>query len=244
MIRPLYSAREPFVKSESGFGYMGVVEYDEKEDKVRCHECGEFFEYLWPHLRLVHRVGIDAHRIKYGLNFNQPLCGIKLSEQRRLQMTEKIQRIGHKALKRRFKRSRKQAAPRHIGTATEAQKNKNGLCDLQMKTRYKIIEEDLGHQPTTQELRKIDHALLSAIERRYKTLNNFRALVGGQPMTAQDYQTKTEAEIVDSLVRWKKENGRTPVTRDFQKAINGYPQITTIYGHFGSLKNALSLAGL
>ena len=40
MIKPLYKAQAPFMEVKRGYGYQGVVMYDDAEDKVQCHICG------------------------------------------------------------------------------------------------------------------------------------------------------------------------------------------------------------
>ena len=36
MIRPLYKSVEPFMEVPMGHGFLGVVMYDEDDDKVQC----------------------------------------------------------------------------------------------------------------------------------------------------------------------------------------------------------------
>jgi hypothetical protein len=239
----MFPAQGPFVKTKTDFGYSGVVEYDETNDTIRCHECGKWFHYLGPHLRAIHKTTTSAHKIKFGLNLNMPLCGKRLSEQRRNQLTEQNKMEGWKKIKRRSRRAVSKKK-RQNGNATEASKNRYGLCDLQMKTRYEFVKAEVGHQPTTQELKKHDPALLSAIERRSGTLNKFRESIGDRPMTAQEHQMVSEADLMALLRKWAKENGRVPRAADFKKATGEYPQYTTYYGRFGSWSNAISLAGL
>lgn len=243
MIRPMFDAKAPFVKSKGEFGYSGVIEYDEEDDTIRCHECGKWFQYLGPHLRAIHKTTAAAHKMKFGLNLNMPLCGKKTSEQRRLQMTEQIMISGWNLSHGRTIKKKDRKKRQH-GTKTEASKNRYGLCELQMKTRYEMVKQKVGHQPTTGEIKIHDHALLSAIERRFETLNKFRVSVGDRQMTAQEHSMLDESELLNSLIRWKDENGRNPRASDFKEAKNGFPQYTTIWGRFGSWSNALSLAGL
>lgn len=243
LIRPLYPVKGPFVKSKSEFGFVGVLEYDDVKDTVRCHECGEWFQSLGSHLWKKHEMHSSTYKMKYGLLLSMPLCGRKTSARLRLQMTDSIQQAGRHKLGGRSKWKKSKSKRQH-GTKSEAWKNKHGLCDLQMKTRYESIKQTVGHMPTTQEIRKYDHALLSAIERRHGTLNIFRTAVGDKQKTAQEYQMLSEASLIEALVKKSKALGRIPVVRDFQKASKGYPQASTYLGRFGSWKHALSLAGL
>lgn len=240
MIRPLYKAHEPFMEVKAGFGFMGVLNYDDEADKVQCHECGNYFAALGGHIKS-HGLTADAYRIKYGLNFNIQLCGRGISAMRRETISDDF--INHRFSRPKPKRGHR-AKPRQEGTTTVAQQNKYGLCELQMKTRYLIVKAAVQKIPTEADLRSFDHALYSAIERRYGTLNAFRAKVGEKVMTTADWHMKPDVELVAALRRKAKEIRREPRTRDFQKAQNGYPFYGTIINHFGGWKTALRIAGL
>lgn len=240
MIRPLYKAHEPFMEVKAGFGFMGVLNYDDEADKVQCHECGNYFAALGGHIK-THKLTADAYRIKYGLNFNIALCGTNISAMRREKVTEDF--VNHGSSRPRPGKG-KRAAQRHEGTKTVAQQNKYGLCDLQMKTRYRIVKEIVGKIPTEADLRVHDHALYSAIERRCGTLNDFRSKIGEKVMTTADWQTKPDIELVAALRRKAKELKRIPRVRDFQKARDGYPFYGTILKRFGGWSTALRISGI
>lgn len=228
----------------NGYGFMGVIEYDEVNDTVRCHECGEWFQYLGPHIFRMHGMTARTYKIKNGLNFNMALCGKRVSEQRRLQMTGRIIRIGRRALKIRQRGGKQQARPYHNGNLTEAQKNRHGLCDKQIRTRYEVVKSIVRHQPTTTDIDLHDPNLLSAISRRYGTLNKFRTSIGEQPMTRADYIQLTEFQLLQALRDFQKQNGRLPIVRDFERATNGNAAFGSYFGRFGSWNAALALAGL
>lgn len=55
------------------YGQLGVLSYDEVEDKVQCHICGEWFRGLNAHIRQTHHWTLDEYREEFGLNRGQSL---------------------------------------------------------------------------------------------------------------------------------------------------------------------------
>lgn len=239
IIRPLFKAREPFQESKSGHGYIGVLMYNEADDTIQCHECGEFFKALGAHIKS-HSLSADAYRLRHGLNLNIALCGRTVAAMRRDNI--KRQFFNHK--KSRPKPMGRASPKRQHGTKAVSYQNKFGLCDLQMKTRYEIVRSIVGKMPTEAELRKHDHALYSAIERRFGTLNTFRVSIGERPMTTAEYHMKPDFEIIGALRSKAMELERPPTTRDFAKAAKGSPHYDTILKRFGGWKTALHIAGI
>jgi hypothetical protein len=49
-VYPLYKDQmhEPYMETDTGRGYMGVVMYSELDDKVMCNECGKWFKKITP----------------------------------------------------------------------------------------------------------------------------------------------------------------------------------------------------
>lgn len=242
MIRPLYKAKEPFQEVAAGHGFIGVIMYDEDEDKVQCHMCGRWFSFLGSHLKS-HKTSADKYKMANGLTLKVNLCGKRMSAQRRTQMLDEIQQKGRHLA---WQKNRKVASQkkRQHGTKTVQSQNKFGLCELQMKARYEVVRKIVGTMPTEGHIRKHDHALYSAIERRYKTINKWREHVGDKPMTAAQHSQFPDIDLVASLRRKYAEVGRIPKTKDFQKAAKGYPQYGTIIERFGSWKAALEVSGI
>lgn len=62
------------LKQEGVFGEVGVLAYDAMEDKVQCHICGKWFQFLAGHLR-THGITVFEYKEQFGLNRNHALCG-------------------------------------------------------------------------------------------------------------------------------------------------------------------------
>lgn len=63
----LYHYKEPFMKFEGGFGFQGVLLFDGKTDKVQCHLCGNWMDYLPNHLMREHSMKASAYKDLVGL---------------------------------------------------------------------------------------------------------------------------------------------------------------------------------
>jgi len=55
------------------YGEVGVLTYDEIEDKVQCHICGKWFRGLSAHVWQTHGWSADDYREEFGLNRGQSL---------------------------------------------------------------------------------------------------------------------------------------------------------------------------
>lgn len=69
------------LKQEGVFGEVGLLAYDAIEDKVQCHICGEWFQFLPGHLRR-HEITCFKYKEKFGLNRNHALCSKENSRYR------------------------------------------------------------------------------------------------------------------------------------------------------------------
>ena len=54
-------------------GQLGVLAYDEAEDKIQCHLCGKWFRGLNNHVRASHSFTVEEYREEFGLNRGQSL---------------------------------------------------------------------------------------------------------------------------------------------------------------------------
>jgi hypothetical protein len=51
-----YNYKEPLMKFEEGFGFIGALVFDDTTDKIQCHFCGEWFEALGNHINREHNM--------------------------------------------------------------------------------------------------------------------------------------------------------------------------------------------
>src|SRR3990167_2194814 len=79
----------PYTKVENGHGYLGVLIREKSSGKIQCHICGDFFNSLSYHARK-HKYSSSQYKTIFGFPKYFPLCSVKLSEQRRNSLLERI----------------------------------------------------------------------------------------------------------------------------------------------------------
>lgn len=55
------------------YGQLGILSYDEIEDKVQCHICGRWFRSVAAHIWQLHGSTANDYRKEFGLNKSQSL---------------------------------------------------------------------------------------------------------------------------------------------------------------------------
>jgi len=225
-----------------GYGFQGVVQYDDIEDKIQCHICGKWFQSLGGHLHKKHGILSDNYRMDYGLSLGTPLCGSRLSNKQSIQATrcfttEKQEKMS-KASVGFHKRRRPQ---RVIGGFTMQVKNSRGLCDLQMKSRYEVVKRIVKREPSSSDILKYDRKLSGVIWSR-GTLNQFRKSMGISTKTVGEWNSLPDLDYVAALRKKAREKKRVPCPKDFPTGCK--PCRAAFYKHFGSWHSALRVAGL
>src|SRR3990167_9134904 len=244
MIRPLYKAREPFMEVSAGYGYLGVVIYDDQEDKVQCHVCGKFFQHLGKHVNFAHRISGPDYKRKFGLTQSTPLCSVRYSRMKRKTMVKNIHlkkcanngpQMGSKWFRRKH----------HYDNGHKSMMflNRHGLCALQIQARYAVVKKIVGRSPITGEIMKYDFGLWAGLMERFKTINKARAWLGEDQMGSNDLRMIPNIELIAHLRKFKRDNGRRPQAKDFMGG-NGLPNNARYWKRFGSWNQALSAAGL
>ena len=225
----------------SGHGYQGVVLYDDVSDRVQCHVCGKFYQNVGSHANKKHQMSADDYKIKFGLTLRTALCSVGLSSRRREATNAAIERgeirqdIATQSARHNKNRKR---SYRQVGVQTVQFFNRNGLCDLQIKTRYEVVEKMVGRVPTQNEIIKYDRKLFfCGIVPRYGNLNKFREEIGGS--YNHDPSNKISDTTLVAMLRKKSlEVGRRPKVTDFSGRHKAF------YRVFGSWSGALRFAGL
>ena len=245
MIRPLYKAQAPFMEVPRGFGYQGVVMYDDDEDKVQCHICGRWFSHLGKHVSSTHKMLAEDYKIEYGLSIGTAICGRSISSLR--------SKLGRKAFREgRFipkicKKGVRRRLPRVKPNSSIQTKNKFGLCDMQILARYDVVKRICGRTPMDGDFRRHDRTLFQTMKARHGTINAFRKHIGEQELTrsqAIKLYSVPRLDLIAALRLYQYKYGRRPTARAFDKEGHNGPCRTTFYREFGSWDSALMAAGL
>ena len=241
----LFKVEGPFKEIEDGFGAYGVIHVHPETGDPMCHVCGKFFANLGLHAR-AHKLDSRQYREKFSIMQSYPLVSKKLSAKFKEAADARNLRYKNnhwiKARKLRGKKwlHKKAGRSNHLATLTEARKNINNICDLQLAHRYLLLADEFGGQPSKLDVQRNDPALLSAIMRRYKTINNFRRVNDLEVIKPQPGEY-SDAILIGVLRRFFKDYHRIPKTKDFTGTS---PSWKTICHRFGSWRKAMSVAGI
>lgn len=247
MVKPVDDlAKEPLMESPSGYGYQGVVLYDDVADKVQCHECGEWFRSVSSHISF-HGLRSREYKEKYELNFGTPLNIPSISTATSIRHeflwrlnNENItkEEIHEQAVKRGFKggaamkkireRERKENGRKMHNTVEMM--NKYGTCPRQIEEKFTAAVDHFGGAPTFDQLREYDHALLAVLYRRFKSYSNalqYFGLSTKRRVTMSEYPRET---ILALLKKFVDDNLRLPNPVDTKMGL--LPDYMTIAKHF------------
>ena len=128
------------------------------------------------------------------------------------------------------------------GQVTMSFKNSNGLCDLQMLTRYMVVKKIVGREPSHKELYKYDSPLAGVIANR-GGINKYKRSIG-EATRSKARPSIPDIELIAQLRKFAKDNKCRPRSKDFVVKKNGYSGLTAFSDHFGSWNNALRVAGI
>lgn len=145
-----YNYKEPLMRFEQGFGYLGAVIFDGDTDKIQCHLCGEWYGQLAHHLHREHNMNVSHYKDIVGLQQSTAL----ISEG----MREKLIRKG---LGKRMKNLRPGKSPSDetrekirntLKKNLPERKNLTNTCPAQLIDRLIKKAEELGRTPTYEEM--------------------------------------------------------------------------------------------
>ena len=241
----LFKVEGPFKEIEDGFGAYGVIHIHPVSKNPMCHVCGMFTSNLGLHAR-AHKLNSKQYREKFSIMQSFPLISKKLSESfSEAANTRNLKYKNNHWIKVRKLRNKKYLHKKagrsnHFATLTEARKNINNICDLQLAHRYLLLADESGRQPSKLDVERNDPALLSAILRRYGTINSFRRANDLEVIKKQPSEY-SDATLIGALRRFFKDYHRVPKTKDFTGTS---PSWKAICKRFGSWRKAMSVAGI
>lgn len=207
----LYNYKEPFMPYQGGYGYEGVLLFDGIEDRIQCHLCGGWFEYLSHHLHGEHSMTARDYKSQVGL---APTTAL-ISEKYRAKL---IQAGTDKRMKNlRSPKSVSAATRKKISdglkkwAASREKENKMGTCPEQLLQRVRDKFEELGRTPTQKELKGYD--TIRKVWGSYRRACEMAGIPYREPRTGrirpQNYKY-SEEEIVAWIVTYVDKNGKLP----------------------------------
>lgn len=237
-----YNYKEPLMKFDEGFGFIGALIFDGKTEKVQCHLCGEWLGYLPHHLKREHNMTASAYKNKVGLLQSTAL----ISESARAKLIASGQNRFKNLIPGGPKSEETKEKIRQTllenGKKPE-NKNKNNTCPAQLIDRMHEIANKKG-----KDLR-ISHFenMRVTIKKNFGTMKEACEIAGieynKQGKTykfTEKYKETTKEQMIESLKRFERINNRKPSASDCRRGLLSSYQ--TYVNYFGSWKKAIKKA--
>lgn len=231
----LYNYKEPFMLFKQGYGYEGVLLMDGKTDKIQCHFCGDWFNYLPKHLLKEHNMLAHQYKTLVGLNKTTALISesarqnlIAVGLESRMKNLVKKEKGVHKVSE-----ETKKKISAVLSKITRETQNNKGTCPEQLLDRIKLLAKQLGHVPTIREVTNVD-----TIKARFGSFNRALKLAGLTPRKPGENRVhrvnkNTDAEnrkkVIADLRSFKDTHGRYPSMSDVRRGFLP-PNTGTIFG--------------
>lgn len=147
-----WAAKAPYVMS--GHSTLGALEYNEEQETVKCHECGDWFKELGVHVYRAHGIKAATYKAERGISFGSSLSAIG-SRKKRANSLRKRGLVGKQSFK-------KGHAPYGNGHYSPEVRNLRMACQAQLMSRARELALQLGRTPTAKELQQagMHHAVI------------------------------------------------------------------------------------
>lgn len=136
---------------ERGYGFQGVLMFDGEDDKVQCHLCGEWFEYLPNHLHREHTTSAGEYKEMVGLSQSTALLG----ERQRAKLIENglARRLQNLRPGKKRTQKEKDKIRETLKRMTRERQNLTGTCPAQLIERIREAYHRVGHTPQDHEIK-------------------------------------------------------------------------------------------
>jgi hypothetical protein len=214
-----YNYKEPLMKFEGGFGFVGALVFDGESDKIQCHFCGEWFGQLAHHLAKEH--GMKASDYKEQVGLLQTTALISESSREKLiasGMKKRMKNLKNRKGKVVTQETRDKISRTLRGNAVKDEfLNYKGTCPAQLIDRIqKIYKRD----PEGWRVRKLK-GMEGSIKKIYGSVKDVCRIAGvpymnpGQNWTKKDKYTREDAK--DFIKQFVVAYRETPTYKDFEK---------------------------
>jgi len=241
----LYKQKAPFVAS--GMSVLGAIEYDAEADKVRCHECGEWFKRVDTHAFKAHGILARDYKIKHGLRQKTAMTNEKFRIDNSRRMTEMVAAEDPVRYRVRMAKVRSMAQRKRGGTKPVwmEKRNERGGCAAQLLERIKQLASKVGHTPSTVEMRKAGiHPFSACLVLNVKNIGAVTSLADLFPnkLCPGKGHRYSNTVLTEMLRDFYVSHERLPRRTDHRRGL--LPNDKTFCRRFGSMKNAYRAAGL
>lgn len=138
-----WAAKAPYVMS--GHSTLGALEYNQEQETVKCHECGDWFKELGVHIFRSHGIKAATYKAERGISFGSSLSAIGSRKLR----AKNLRRRGLVG-KHPFKKGHKPAGNSRYSPEV---RNLHMACQAQLMSKARDLALKLNRCPTAEELR-------------------------------------------------------------------------------------------
>jgi hypothetical protein len=211
-----YNYKEPLMKFEGGFGYVGALVFDGKTDKIQCHFCGEWLGSLPHHLAREHNMTASDYKEKVGLFQTTAL----ISESARAKLIasgldRRKQNLRYGKKKTQAEKDKISATLKRNGQKEEG-KNLRGTCPAQLIDRMQKIAQEKGDKLVMRDFDGFDELLkltFGSVKEACQIANVPYNLAGKKKVKSKYTEEKAVNFIKEYIVRFKS----VPARSDFIK---------------------------
>ena len=139
-----WAEKAPYVMS--GHSVLGALEYNQEQEIVKCHECGDWFKELGVHAYRAHGIKAAVYKSERGISFGSSLSAIA-SRKKRAKSLRKRGLVG----KHPFKRGHEPHGNAHYSPEV---RNLHMVCKAQLMHKTRELALRLKRTPTAEELRQ------------------------------------------------------------------------------------------
>lgn len=203
----MYHYKEPFMEFwdealNTGYGFQGVLAYDGETEKMQCHFCGKWFNYLPNHIKKEHNMKSADYKKRVGLRQSTAL--INETHRRKLIANgrERFKNLVNQKGKKRSQKTKDKIRKTFNENRAESQNEAGpaGTCEEQLIDQYLKLCKQLGRRATHDEC-----GFRSTAKVRFGSWANFMARCGYEPIVNQYQITDkirdkiTEVNIIEFI---------------------------------------------
>lgn len=215
-----YNYKEPLMRYEGGYGFVGALVFDGESDRVQCHLCGEWFKYLPSHLAKEHNMKSAQYKEEVGLLRTTALISESLREKlilrglgKRIRNLKSRKGKGHtEEAKMRISRTLRENATK------DEYVNLKGTCPAQLIDR---IQRMYREDPKNWRIKKLEGMRLS-INRVYGSVRKACQIAGVPYLESGRNWTSRKVHTEEGMVAYVRQfliaYGRNPTREDMVAA--------------------------
>lgn len=246
--------KEPMIKNDTGYGYVGAIVQSTNGSHIQCNECGYFYGNLAGHVLNYHKIAPRDYKIKYGLRVRDGLVSPMYKELARERFKDHpiTERAAEYALLAKAALAKSRAdgmKPYNLDTGGSwipQLRNERGVCADQLLEKIKQLAADIGRTPNYNDFgRAYGWGAACSVQTLHGSWDKAIIKTGLLHWKAKRRQNvdAQKDKILTQIIEWYKTHHRTPRTVDFDTD-DDLPSALLVQHYFKGLNIARKLAGV